>query len=287
MQSNRDSTLTFAEYIGQLEGEVTAKTNEANDLRLQNRALLEENARLTDLTRMLLASPHFASFLNDISVNGLHAPVQNQAAAVQSHTQIQPTTESPDVPMPSTSNANSMPTISEQPSFDFAAPLEVNGPGWNSGIDMNFNNASVFAVLDVPEGPAIQAIDTSALSGKDSHYAGPLPLDDVKDIPTIEMPPVERETESTTMLVEVDIDESDPSFALFLDQPPTQKSTSSSRPPVDTAIRDPRPEKAHAIDMRVVDHTDPTRSNLARFELFCARIEGAYQRVCQSTSHLD
>jgi hypothetical protein len=114
-------------------------------------------------------------------------------------------------------------------------------------------------------------------------------LDDVKDIPTIEMPPVEREqeTESTTMLPEVDIDESDPSFALFLDQLPTQSSASSSRPPVDTAIRDSRSEKAHAIDMRVVDQTDPTRSNLARFELFRARIEGAYQRVCQSTSHLD
>src|SRR5438874_1734309 len=78
------------EYISQLEGEVAAKTTEANDLQIQNRALMEENARLTDLTRMLLSSPHFSSFLGDISVNGLPAPQSSLPSAAQTSFQPKP-----------------------------------------------------------------------------------------------------------------------------------------------------------------------------------------------------
>src|SRR5437763_10380591 len=84
-----DPSLTnYLEYIGQLEGEVAAKAQEASDLRAQNRQLIEENTRLTDLTRMLLSSQAFSSFLNELSLNGIPAPA---TAAASSQPQPQPT----------------------------------------------------------------------------------------------------------------------------------------------------------------------------------------------------
>ncbi|KMU78059.1 hypothetical protein CISG_06821 [Coccidioides immitis RMSCC 3703] len=144
------------EYIGQLEGEVTAKTNEANDLRLQNRALMEENARLTDLTRMLLSSPHFNSFLNDITVNGLPPSLQKQSSTPQAHAptdiqnDVKPTPLPQDVQIQNPQTA--LPSIAEE-HFDFASI----DSGWNSGIDTNFSNPTVLAVMEVPESPTVDA----------------------------------------------------------------------------------------------------------------------------------
>ena len=258
--------LIILEYIGQLEGEVTAKTNEANDLRLQNRALMEENARLTELTRTLLSSHHFASFLNDASVNGLPQNI------MQTTPQSQMQADSQDVQMPTPPNA--MPTVPEQ-NFDFAA-LDVNGPGWNSGIDMNYN-PSVFAVLEVPE-PVLPEIDSSILSGKGSQPLLPL-SGESKELPIIERPAPERVEYQADP--DVELDETDPSFALFLDQP---------------KIFTPEPsrvlsEKAPRIDLVVRDENAGEPPDIsavtARFERLRASIEGPYQRVCRFTSHLE
>lgn len=258
------------EYIGQLEGEVTAKTNEANDLRLQNRALMEENARLTDLTRTLLSSQHFASFLNEASVNGLP---QNPQAMMQTP----PQPESQDVQMPTPPNP--MSTIPEQ-NFDFAA-LDVNGPGWNSGIDMSYN-APVFAVLEVPE-PPLPAIETSILSGKDSRPLLPL-SDNSKQLPIIERP-VEPEPVQHQADPDVEIDESDPAFALFLDQPKT--STTQSEVSAHIPLEKPTRIELIVRDENACEPPDIAAVNLARFERLRASIEGPYQRVCQFTAHLE
>src|SRR5256885_6591869 len=85
-----DPSLTnYLEYIGQLEGEVAAKVQEANDLRVQNRQLMEENTRLSDLTRMLLSSQAFSGFLNELSQNGMPAPSTTAATASQPQSQTQ------------------------------------------------------------------------------------------------------------------------------------------------------------------------------------------------------
>ncbi|AEO62010.1 hypothetical protein MYCTH_2316740 [Thermothelomyces thermophilus ATCC 42464] len=57
------------EYISWLETQLTDKVNEAGLLRAQNQALIEENARLTGLTKMLLSSEHFRDMLADLSSN--------------------------------------------------------------------------------------------------------------------------------------------------------------------------------------------------------------------------
>lgn len=55
------------EYIGQLEGEVAVKAQEANSLKTENQALHEENARYRGLIETLLRHPAFTPFVEDIS----------------------------------------------------------------------------------------------------------------------------------------------------------------------------------------------------------------------------
>lgn len=75
-----------AEYISQLEGEVAMKTQEANELRVENRSLVEENGRCRRLIEVLLRHPAYAPFIEDISkdpslAGSLAQAQQSQAAA--------------------------------------------------------------------------------------------------------------------------------------------------------------------------------------------------------------
>jgi hypothetical protein len=57
------------EYIGQLEGEIALKTQEATNLRSENSRILQENERYRGLLETLLRHPAFTPFINDISAN--------------------------------------------------------------------------------------------------------------------------------------------------------------------------------------------------------------------------
>lgn len=293
-------TSSTIEYIGQLEGEVAAKTNEANDLRVRNRALAEENSRLTDLTRMLLSSSHFSSFLNDISMNGLPPPPLQQTPASQAPVQSNPPKDAnpnlanQDVQMQQDPQVG-MALIPEQ-GVDYGSNtgLDMNNTGWNTGIDMNFTNAQVFAVMDVPEGPPI---DTSIISGKSSNTVGPCESDESKEhVPPIERPtPAEDKTEKAfgKPVPEIEIDESDPAFALFIDQPDTsttaeETSTESTIEPFEDLFGGVVPEKVFArIDLLVDDGSnDVGRAAVHRFDRLCTSMEAAFQRISNVTSHL-
>jgi ribonuclease Z len=173
-----------------------------------------------------------------------------------------------------------------EPRFGLPA-MEMNRPGWNSGIDMNFNNTPVFAVLDVPEGPAV---DSAILSGKTSNSVGPLPSEDAKDqVPSIERPPTEEIEKDSVACPTVEIDESDPSFALFLDQPECRTRTVE---PFEDMFGGAELEKVFARFDLVVEGTsldEPDGVSVAtmcRFERLCASMESAFQRVSLLTSHL-
>merc|ERR1712230_262179 len=88
------------EYIGQLEGEIAVKVNENTDLRNQNRALMEENTRLSDLTRMLLSSPSFSGFLDTLASNP--AAAQTAQAVQQQPQQVE---QQQPIRSPTTANA--------------------------------------------------------------------------------------------------------------------------------------------------------------------------------------
>lgn len=193
------------EYITQLEQERDNKDDELARLRVNNRALLEENKRLSDLTRMLLSSPSFSNFLDHLSTD----PTAVAAAPVKA----EPETEQHDTPK----DANPYATTSQQ-QIGFAMIPEQNVDFSMLALDNSaFNFQPQVFVVDTPEVPT--PIDTSILSGKTSNFVGELSSADEK----IEVPAIEREAavvDQVTDAAPVDEEfEADPQFALFHNEP--------------------------------------------------------------------
>lgn len=273
------------EYIGQLESEVAARTNEANEVRLQNRALYEENARLNDLARMLLGSPHFSNFLNDM---GDTMPAQPQQQS-QQQTQQQPAQQAAPQPnmqaMPKDTNANRGQEFQMQqnPQANMVmvpnqgmdpSSMSMNNAGWNSGIDMNYGNTPVFAVMEVPEGPAL---DAEVLSGKSSSSFS-IPESSKNEAPVVDRPVSDSSSQSDIGVAnpDVEIDESDPAFALFVDSP---------APAADITFEGVSTEKTAQFTL-IVDDSEISDSAKRTFNDLCNSIDAAFERVSAVTSHL-
>ncbi|TGO46379.1 hypothetical protein BOTNAR_0592g00060 [Botryotinia narcissicola] len=191
--------------------EIAVKVYENMDLKSQNRALLEENTRLSDLTRMLLSSPAFSGFLDSLSSN----PATQQAPPPQQQVPIQheqPRQVRKDVnPYGAQQQMQQqqqqhigMVMIPEQ-AMDFAM-LDINADGFGY-------QPQVYSVLSIPE----TVIDSSILSGKSSNLVDSLQSEDEKaELPIVERQPVHELAPSA--IVEEVVDEefdADPAFALF------------------------------------------------------------------------
>ena len=167
---------------------------------------MDENKRLTDLTRMLLSSPSFSNFLDNLSSN---------PTAVQQTPQlkVEPQPEQRQVPK----DINPYNTQqSSQHQIGMAMIPEQNIDFSMLTLDGSFNFQPQVFVVDTPELP--DAIDASVLSGKTSNFAEPI-FDSEEE--KLEVPAIERPVEKPGVSEPVDaapIDlefESDPEFALF------------------------------------------------------------------------
>ena len=175
----RKPTNKLPEYIGQLEGEVAVKAQEANTLRHENTALLQENERYRGLIETLLRHPAFTPFINDISndpsVLGMPQmqpqqapqptpmpPQQQPIAPTPQHedskpeflnfdaSQLQiPTTQQQQQAISQPQQQNERVGLATIPENDFS---KLN---LNNFQAMNFSNFSVnaFAVTELPKGP--------------------------------------------------------------------------------------------------------------------------------------
>ncbi|KAL7808899.1 hypothetical protein V8C26DRAFT_412683 [Trichoderma gracile] len=205
------------EYITQLEAEVSSKVTENNDLRAQNRALLEENERLSGLTRMLLASPSFSSFLDKLS--------SESSVAAQPQVKAEPQ-QSPE--QRAVKDVNPFGAQASQQQIGMAMLPEQN-------LDFSMFNAvdpfyqpQVF-VVETAEVPS--SIESSILSGKTCSFVEQAfqSDDDKVEVPTIERP-VEKAPVAKAEPAPVDEEfEADPEFALF-------HSESASPCPVSTDL---------------------------------------------------
>ncbi|OTB04857.1 hypothetical protein M426DRAFT_11218 [Hypoxylon sp. CI-4A] len=169
------------EYITQLESEIANKVTENGDLRAQNRALIEENRRLSDLTRMLLASPSFSNFLDHLSSNPAALP-QQQPQPEQRQPEVRQAPKDVSSYAPGQQNHQQqqigMVMMPEQ-TMDFSM-LNINPEPFNY-------QPQVFALLGTPELPEI---DIEALSGKSSNFASESYASDTDktDAPVLESP---------------------------------------------------------------------------------------------------
>ena len=301
----------MTEYIGQLEGEIATKSQEADELRIKNEELTAENTRLADLTRMLLSSSAFQTFLADLSGTGGPVNVPELPQSQPQNPTIRPQSAAPRKDVnPNQANSRhqlresqnnlhaGMTMIPEEPSFEYTATESTN-TGYTDNMDFGLYDAQVYAVTAVPQGPAVDTMDFAMLHGKPSNLAGPLPSieDDAKDAPVtidflpvgpgkMEMPePIENPSEIT------DIDASDPAFALFVDQPTSLPAISSSVAPEDCIFGEIELEKAFGRVELIVEggssgSGEVCSATLERFERLCSRLDAASARVCAITAHL-
>jgi len=273
------------EYIGQLEGEIAVKVNENSDLRAQNRALMEENTRLSDLTRMLLSSPSFSGFLDTLSQN---PAAQQQAAPQQTPVPVQQPQERQvrkDVnPYAAQQQLQQLQqphigmTIIPEHTMDFSM-LDLNSDG---GFTYQ---PQVYSVLSLPE----TAIDSEILSGKSS-FTPSLPSDDEKvELPTIERAPaVVTVEEQKVEAVDEEFD-ADPEFALYAS---SASITTVSKPQeLDiTALLNSLPTKPVQYELVVksseTDDIDEAEAAMRKVERICESIDRMADTMLSLTINL-
>lgn len=187
---------------------------ENSDLRNQNRALMEENTRLTDLTRMLLSSPSFSSFLDTLAQNPSAVPPQTAPAANQQAENRQTRKDaSPYAAQQHMQHQQIGVAMIPEQTMDF------------SMLDLNLNTdgafsyqPQVFSVFGIPE----TAIESDVLSGKTvSPAPSPASEDSKVELPFVERSPASvagkvdlKEIETVAETVDEEFD-ADPAFALF------------------------------------------------------------------------
>ena len=258
---------------------------------------------------MLLSSPAFSTFLNDLSGTGAPASIpeisrrqsQTPASRPQSATSRKDVNPNQSTPRPLPSqNLNThvgMTMIPEENSYQYNATESVNNGWTDSNMDFGgLYDAQVYAVTDVPQGPPVDSMSFAMLHGKTSNFVGSYSSDDSKDEP-VEIEPMPALAEKVEMpeVIErhsqdVDMDVSDPAFALFIDQPCTSANPVATRPE-DCIFGEIELEKAFGR-LELVIAEDPNESQeissatIERFERLCSRLDAASTRVAAITSHL-
>jgi len=264
------------EYIGQLEGEIAVKVNENTDLRAQNRALMEENTRLSDLTRMLLSSPSFSGFLDTLASNPAAAQTAQAVQQQPQQVEAQPQRVRKDInpyatqPQQMQQQHIGMTMIPEQ-TMDFSM-LDLNGA--------YSYQPQVFSVLSLPE----TILDTETLSGKSSSFSP-----STSDAEKIELPKLERmpvsEPEKAELSVVVDEEfDADPAFALY--STPVTASVSELKQDLDLSFLANLSIKPSQYEL--VTKTDDAASDAAfrRVERLARDMDACVERLMSLTMHL-
>lgn len=239
---------------------------------------MEENTRLSDLTRMLLSSPSFSGFLDtltpSVAATPQPAPVEQAPAETrQIRKDVNPYTAQQQM-----QNQHINLAMIPEHNMDFSM-LDINGDGGYS------YQPQVFSVLSMPD----VAIDTSVLSGKTSNFVGQTfdSEDDKVELPSIERMPVkEIAPVETAPIVDEEFD-ADPTFTLF--SPSVTATTEPPRDLEDTPVFGGiAPEKALAR-FELVDASElaalETRA-AARIERLCSGLESVATRLEAMTLQL-
>jgi hypothetical protein len=283
------------EYIGQLEGELAVKTNEANDLKLQNRALMEENARFRALSEKLLSHAAFRPFLDEISRDPELAQSLSKISGSSSQSatptpqpaqkDVDPFAGSQQFMAQQNQNQHVGMVMMPEPPIDFSS-LNLGGNNWPVPAGMNnFQSHQVFAVLEVPQ-PA--EIDLAALSGKsESSVVESFSEQSKYDAPEIETPEHSKgevafehssvkEVESETSACQFDA--ADPAFTLYANPSSTSAPLKLEHPFVSS-------EKPH-FELVIASDAD-IQSTSDRLSKMCTRMDASFSKLDALMSSFD
>lgn len=293
---NRHLLTPNAEYIGQLEGEIAAKSSEAEDLKAKNSELKAENLRLTNLTRMLLSSDAFSGFLQELAESG---------KGTQELASVMPTTPSNVVKTESLQptprkDVNVHQDVLQEGLLEHEAGLQIEmtlmpdpPPIYVRSDLMNLNNwgetdLRVYTVTDLPEVPVLDHGNFCMLSGKPLDGVVPHPAGDSKaEVPVVECMPaphtVEPVLDAENVNDPIDFDETDPAFALFADAPSNSANPAMNPSEMFGSIE---LEKVFSRLELVVgdvgsdDHSmEISESTKEKFERLCSSLEDSSARI--------
>jgi len=285
----------LAEYISQLEGEVAAKNSEVNDLKIQNRALAEENARFRALAEKLLRHQAFHPFLDELSRDPALADSlskMGQGPSTQSQAKdVDPYSVQSQSFVPQDNQHVGMALVPE-PQVDFSS-LNIGGNGnWvmqqAHGLPM-FQQPQVFAVLEVPEP---EPLDLSAITGKGEPVLST--FDEEKaDYPELEAPstikddvpsvPETKSAEPNDEEKEWDFPEDDDSVALYVNTRSNPKPVSSESPtPITIAALTEKPQ----FELVVVSEQHNARLQ-ERLEKMIAKLDVTCNRIASLTARFN
>ncbi len=287
----------FEEYIGQLEGEVAIKVSECNELKTQNRNLMDQNHQLTRLTQYVLRHPAFASVLADMSRDPSiigqveqppSAPIRPPPTSAPREVQpyITPTKQETE----SQSNETTQVGLSMVPesNLDFSM-LNLGRNHWANRTGLSFQQPSVFSVIELPAGPAVDHFSYESLSGKGLSNSTSIEAKSKMNSPVIADSPFQQEIAKRQWPAPVpisDIDESDICFALYRNLP---SSLSSPLCAVVEAVRMLEMSlsgKSSPQFRMSVTRNDDTMTLVQKIEKMFDPLEPACSRVHGMTHHL-
>jgi hypothetical protein len=235
---------------------------------------MEENTRLSDLTRMLLSSPSFSGFLDTLA--------SNPAAAQTAQAVQQPRQQQIEQPQPQRQIRKDINPYAAQQQMQ----QQQIGMAMIPEQKMDFSMLDqVFSVLSLPE----VVIDTEILSGKRSSFT-PMKCDDEK----VELPKIERIPTSEPQKVELPtvVDEefdADPAYALFVSYPTTASLKSSEpEPELDLSFLANLSLKPSNFELLVMPEVDEATSEAAmrRVERLSADLDACMERLMGLSVHL-
>ena len=181
------------------------KTQESNNLRSQNSALINENERYRMLIETLLRHPAFTPFINDLSKDPTLLDLPQQHPTRQ-HQSVTPTPQ-PSQPQPQQQQQQAPQQDSKPEFMNFdASQLQIPQPqqqtervnlamipendfsklninGFNSMNFNSFRSVNAFAVIDLPKGPdPVDLLIESPIrlprsSAASADFAAPSPAD--------------------------------------------------------------------------------------------------------------
>jgi hypothetical protein len=264
------------------------KQNECNDLRSQNRALMEENARSRAFIERLLRHQAFTPFLEELSRDE-----SLQSKPAMTALQSAPTPAPAPVRQNQQFNGLSQPDLHIGMTTIPETQLDMSMLNLNSGNfamnnmgSFNYQQPQVFAVLELPEGPS-NPIDTDALSGK-GHAAFSSEAESVSDEIKPDFPLIERPIESAQAApVESAEEDDDCEFELYRSSPALTSSVAAPIEDHEPLFGAANPEKVFAHFELFVSDEGADQELMERFERMCAAMEPAFQRIAAMTSHLD
>jgi hypothetical protein len=274
--------------------------NEANELRTQNRALMEENARSRAFIERLLRHQAFTPFLEELSrEEGIDTKPAMSTLSSASTTPT-PAPVRKDLNPYQNQQFGSMSSQANNPQIGMTlipeTPLDIsmlnlnsNSWGANNMGSFNYSQPQVFAVTELPAGPN-NPIDTEALSGKG--FSSIFAAEDDSSVESVkpDFPVIERPIESKPASVEVDEEDDDPEFDLYRSTPSVSATATAIVTPAEqheSLFGSINPEKVFAhFELFISDEAADERL-MAKFEKQCAKMDRLCERIEDMTSHLD